>query len=69
MATKNANPPNAEGRAVSSSKKRMLGTAGLSLAAVGVVFGDIGTSPLYVLQVALEAFPRHYHEGQLLGVL
>ncbi|MCH2162520.1 MAG: KUP/HAK/KT family potassium transporter, partial [Phycisphaerales bacterium] len=26
-------------------------------------------SPLYVLQVALEAFPRHYHEGQLLGVL
>ena len=52
-----------------SSDRRMLGTAGLSLAAVGVVFGDIGTSPLYVLQVALDAFPKHYHTGQLYGVL
>ena len=51
------------------AQKGVLGTAGLSLAAVGIVFGDIGTSPLYVLQVALGAFPRHYYEGQLLGVL
>ena len=31
--------------------------AGLSLAALGVVYGDIGTSPLYALK---EVFSRHY---------
>ena len=41
-----------------NAQKGTLGTAGLSLAAVGIVFGDIGTSPLYVLQVALgSTFP------------
>jgi len=30
----------------------------LSLAALGVVFGDIGTSPLYAFQTALEAIDR-----------
>jgi KUP system potassium uptake protein len=32
-------------------------TLGLALGAVGVVFGDIGTSPLYTLQVAAAAQP------------
>jgi len=30
-------------------------TAGLALGALGVVFGDIGTSPLYALKVSVEA--------------
>jgi KUP system potassium uptake protein len=30
-----------------------IGAAGLSLAAFGVVFGDIGTSPLYTLKTVL----------------
>ena len=36
------------------------GRAGLTLGALGVVFGDIGTSPLYALQATLD--PR-YHLG------
>src|SRR3954467_10539033 len=31
------------------------GTAALTLAALGVVFGDIGTSPLYALQTVFSA--------------
>ena len=69
MASQNSNPQKSTCQAGTSSRRRALGTAGLSLAAVGVVFGDIGTSPLYVLQVALDAFPRHYYTGQLYGVL
>ncbi|HEY2346012.1 MAG TPA: potassium transporter Kup [Xanthomonadaceae bacterium] len=42
----------------------------LTLGAIGVVFGDIGTSPLYTLH---EMFLPHYHlkpdEGTVLGVL
>ena len=44
--------------------------AGLSLAALGVVYGDIGTSPLYALK---EVFSRHYglapSPGHVLGIL
>lgn len=31
----------------------------LMMGAVGVVFGDIGTSPLYALKVAVEASASH----------
>jgi len=31
------------------------GLAGLIVGAIGVVFGDIGTSPLYTLSAALKA--------------
>jgi KUP system potassium uptake protein len=31
----------------------VVGAAGLSLTALGVVFGDIGTSPLYTLKTVL----------------
>ena len=45
-------------------------SAGLTLAALGVVFGDIGTSPLYAFK---EAFGGHralaVTEGHVLGVL
>ncbi|MFA5960936.1 MAG: KUP/HAK/KT family potassium transporter [Tatlockia sp.] len=39
----------------------------LSLGALGVVFGDIGTSPLYALRVTLDNLPINYND--ILGVL
>jgi KUP system potassium uptake protein len=46
------------------------GLAGLVIAAGGVVFGDIGTSPLYTLK---EAFSEHFHlqanHDTVLGIL
>ena len=46
------------------------GLAGLAVGAVGVVFGDIGTSPLYTLK---EAFSPHYglvaNHDTVLGIL
>lgn len=36
------------------SNARMQGTAGLALAALGIVFGDIGTSPLYTLKTVID---------------
>ncbi|WP_456481005.1 potassium transporter Kup [Oceanithermus sp.] len=51
----------------SPERKRLLA---LSIAALGVVFGDIGTSPLYAVR---EAFGEHYGlaltEANVLGVL
>ena len=38
--------------------KRRSGITALSLGALGVVFGDIGTSPLYTLK---ECFSAHTH--------
>ena len=35
--------------------RRQLGMAALALGALGVVFGDIGTSPLYALQTVFSA--------------
>lgn len=48
-----------------------LGLAGLVVGAIGVVFGDIGTSPLYTIK---EAFLPHYgldatDAGEVLGLL
>src|ERR1700755_1437015 len=37
------------------SSLRQLGMAALALGALGVVFGDIGTSPLYALQTVFSA--------------
>lgn len=46
------------------------GLAGLVIGAIGVVFGDIGTSPLYTLK---EAFSEHFHlaptDANILGIL
>jgi hypothetical protein len=42
----------------------------LSLAALGVVFGDIGTSPLYTLNTVLDVTGGTYPEpGAILGAL
>ncbi|HEY0316923.1 MAG TPA: potassium transporter Kup [Solirubrobacterales bacterium] len=53
------------------SPRRRLGTATLALAALGVVFGDIGTSPLYALQTV---FSLDHHavkptEADVYGVI
>ncbi len=39
------------------------------LAALGVVFGDLGTSPLYTLQTVVQAMDGHFSRGGVLGVL
>ncbi|SKA08403.1 potassium transporter Kup [Novilysobacter spongiicola] len=61
------NPRNGHGAAGAHGRK---GLAGLVVAAVGVVFGDIGTSPLYTLR---EAFSPHYglvaNHDTVLGIL
>src|ERR1700761_4777097 len=47
--------PTASGRQTRSPTRRQLGMAALALGALGVVFGDIGTSPLYALQTVFSA--------------
>ncbi len=42
---------------------------GLGLGALGVVFGDIGTSPLYTIRECLHALPPAEHAVAVLGVL
>ena len=41
----------------------------LSLAALGVVFGDIGTSPLYTLKTVLDVTGTHPEPAAILGTL
>ena len=45
-----------------------IGAAGLSLAALGVVFGDIGTSPLYTLKTVLNLTGANPDASTTLGV-
>jgi KUP system potassium uptake protein len=45
------------------------GTAGLSLAALGVVFGDIGTSPLYTLKTVIDLAGGNPSRTVVLGVV
>src|SRR5665213_369929 len=44
-------------------------SAGLTLGALGVVFGDIGTSPLYALRECLNALPADDRAAGILGAL
>ncbi len=44
-------------------------TSGLAVAALGVVFGDIGTSPLYTLKTVFALTGEHPGPGTILGVL
>jgi KUP system potassium uptake protein len=41
----------------------------LALGSIGVVFGDIGTSPLYALQTALGQFKRGLSPSDVIGVI
>ena len=66
-----AAPPPASGLIfVSHDKRSSSGLAALSLAALGVVYGDIGTSPLYVLKTVFDpANGLKLDHANLLGVL
>jgi KUP system potassium uptake protein len=63
-----ANPPAASRAPVAAGPGRRRGYVTLTLGSVGVVFGDIGTSPLYAMRAAL-AHSRHITEMQVLGVV
>src|SRR3954452_9541802 len=53
------------------SARRPLGAATLALGALGIVFGDIGTSPLYALQTVFAADHQAVKptEGDVFGVI
>lgn len=53
----------------SSPSLRPSAQAALGLGALGVVFGDIGTSPLYTIRECLAALPPAEHAVAVLGVL
>src|ERR1700734_1443428 len=59
----------AKASAQNNSQGSAIGTAGLSLAALGVVFGDIGTSPLYTLQTVLNLAGQKPDAATTLGAL
>jgi K+ transporter len=46
-----------------------IGATGISLAALGVVFGDIGTSPLYTLKTVLNLTGANPDAATTLGAL
>lgn len=45
------------------------GSIGLGLVALGIVYGDIGTSPLYALKAALAPIGETVTQNEILGVL
>src|SRR3978361_2545008 len=55
----------------SRPSRRQLGMATLALGALGIVFGDIGTSPLYALQTVFSADHQAVKptEGDVFGVI
>jgi K+ transporter len=53
---------------VNAEGKRAAGRAALTVAALGVVFGDIGTSPLYTVQTAFNPGDPHPIHTSLLSV-
>ena len=44
-------------------------SGGAAFAALGVVFGDLGTSPLYTLQTVVQATGGHFTPQSALGIL
>src|SRR5271166_1658390 len=57
------------GRSQPASSVAPAGLATVGLAALGVVFGDIGTSPLYTLKTVLALFSGTPTPDEVLGVL
>jgi KUP system potassium uptake protein len=62
---------NSTARSAQGHGRATTGIAALSLGALGVVFGDIGTSPLYSLQTVFNADHRAVHatSGDVYGVI
>jgi len=44
-------------------------TPAAALAALGIVYGDLGTSPLYMVQAVVGATGNHFSSGAALGTL
>jgi KUP system potassium uptake protein len=68
--TGHAAPNSDEGGEWPPPRTGLAGLAGLSLAALGIVFGDIGTSPVYTFRECFN--PEHglpLSPGNVLGVL
>ena len=53
----------------SSTPRQASAKSALAIGALGVVFGDIGTSPLYTMRECLHALPPAEHSVAVLGVL
>lgn len=53
----------------SASQTNQAGLTVMGLAALGIVFGDIGTSPLYTLKTVFAEFGGDVTPGRILGVL
>ena len=51
------------------SKASCTGLAVTGLAALGIVFGDIGTSPLYTLKTAFDYLHGEATPDRILGIL
>jgi KUP system potassium uptake protein len=51
------------------SEKESTALGGAGLAALGIVFGDLGTSPLYTLQTVVEATGGRFTAESALGIL
>src|SRR4051795_1857251 len=51
-----------------ADSKRALGGAALTVAALGVVFGDIGTSPIYTIQTAFNPSDPHPVQSSIQSV-
>ncbi len=51
-----------------AAAKRALGRTALTLGALGVVFGDIGTSPIYTVQTAFDPSDPHPIQASLESV-
>ena len=64
----NTRPPKADGQGAAGERRNRL--ARLSLAALGVVFGDIATSPIYAIR---ECFHGEYgievSQANVIGIL
>src|SRR5215208_4259891 len=62
-------PPPAQARRGRGGGAAKTGTAALTLAALGVVFGDIGTSPLYALDAVFHETDVKPDEASVYGVI
>ncbi len=62
-------PPTLTGTLLEKPNARRLRLAGVTLAVLGVVYGDIGTSPLYALRACFGPHGVHPTPANILGVL
>jgi KUP system potassium uptake protein len=59
----------ASGPAAAGKPARSASTTTAALTAIGIVYGDLGTSPLYTLQTIVQAVGGRFSAETALGVL